>query len=162
MGEKRPIDYTTVNWPGSDDFVMIDGSTNGTRKIKANNVMNANGISNVLELRTGDVLVRSSLVRAGNVVFMSAVIQLNSDVNPMDTLLHFITSGSDPIGNIKPGYAFDVMCSYGNALRSISYTNTAMHGDKYDIDPYSFYNPYGLLSITSGTYLRVSASWAVS
>lgn len=161
MAQKRIKDYTLTNWPATDDYIPVDGGTNGTRKIKANNVMNAEGISGVLDLRSGDTLVRSSLVRAGNVVVMSVVIQLGSNVGTADEILKFkAVPDNTQIGNIKPGYVFDVVCSYGTDAKALSYTPEQITGDNYTIDAYSFYSPYGV-SQTSGRTLRFQAVWVV-
>ena len=162
MGQKRIKDYTEAQWPATDDYIPVDGATNGTRKIKANNVMNAEGISGFFDLRTGDTLVRSSLVRSGNVVIMSAVIQLGTNVSLGDEMLTFkAVADNTQIGNIKPGYVFDTICSYGTEAKTLTYTNTQINGDGYTIDAYSFYSPYPI-SQSQGSVLRFQTSWIVS
>ena len=149
--QKRPIDYSTAAWPASDDYVMIDGTGNGTRKIKANNVYNIGALTNIFDLRSGDSVVRSSVVKAGNVVVMSAIISIGSDVAQNDGLLTFKSEIPSAYGAIVPGYSFDVLAMYGSSVKSM----------QYDSNANAFKNSYGTITAATGSTLRFQVTWIV-
>ena len=158
--QKRPIDYTEIIDPESDDYLLTDSTTYGTRKIKTNNYIDAGGITQIFDLRSGDTLRRSSFVKSGNIVFMSVVIMLGSDIVQYDELLKFKSSLPANLGKIKPSYVFDVICSYGNNVRSLTYTDEQITGTGYTVDAESFFSPVSAAS-TENTALRFQTSWAV-
>lgn len=158
--EKRIIEYTEETEARSDDYYLMDSTTYGTRKIKAKNIVNIGSVDNIFTLRANDgegasgvadVLNRSSVVKCGNIIIMSAVIELKDDISQGQAILTFKTPSTN-YGSIKPFYNFDLLALYGsNDIKSL----------KYDTTQEAFVFPYGALTITSGSVLRFQTQWVV-
>lgn len=103
---------------------------------------------NYINLRSGDTLNRVSFVKNMNTIYFSAIITLNSDLEPLEYPFTFVSS--DPTyGQITPSYSFDVLTVVGSGVRSFEY------------NPIGDYFGNSGATINSGQVLRFSTSWAV-
>ena len=103
---------------------------------------------NFITLRAGDTLNRVSFVKNMNVIYFSAIITLNSDVAASEAFFT-INDTVNTYGKVAAAYAFDAIGTAGGNARSFTYDPT----NKTFINTGS--------TVSSGSVIRLSASWAV-
>ena len=102
-----------------------------------------------ITLRAGDTLNRVSFVKSNGVVYFSAIITLNSDVEANAAFFN-INDTLSTYGTVAAAYAFDAMGVIGSTARSFAYDPTTK----------AFTNTG--TTVSANQVLRVSASWAVN
>lgn len=103
---------------------------------------------NFITLRAGDTLNRVSFVKSNGVIYFSAIITLNSDVES-NAPFFTINDSLSTYGVIVATYAFDAMGMIGSNARSFAYDPTSK----------AFTNTGA--TVSASQVLRVSTSWAV-